>query len=63
MGHGALATDISDYAEVMRDVCDAENRLDGGVVARPSWRPLTRFERRGLDAGRSPTDLLYVRTH
>lgn len=57
-----LATDIVDYAAAMQQVCDAEPRLDGGVIDRPDWRPLTRFERRGLDAGRSPTDLLYTRT-
>jgi tRNA (guanine-N7-)-methyltransferase len=56
-----LATDIADYAEAMQRVCDAEPRLSGGVIARPDWRPLTRFEQRGLDAGRSPTDLLYTR--
>ena len=57
-----LATDIADYAESMQEVCDAEPRLIGGVIERPDWRPLTRFEQRGLDAGRSPTDLLYTRT-
>ncbi len=56
-----LATDIADYAETMQQVCDAEPRLTGGVTDRPDWRPLTRFEQRGLDAGRSPTDLLYTR--
>lgn len=57
-----LATDIDDYAESMQQVCGAEPRLEGGVVPRPEWRPLTRFERRGLDAGRQPTDLIYTRT-
>lgn len=57
-----LATDIADYAVVMRDVCEAEPRLRGGVIERPAWRPLTRFEQRGLDAGRAITDLLYTRT-
>jgi len=56
-----LATDIAEYAAAMQDVCDAEPRLSGAVIARPDWRPLTRFEQRGLDAGRSPTDLLYTR--
>ena len=56
-----LATDIADYAESMQQVCDAESRLAGGIIDRPDWRPLTRFEQRGLDAGRSPTDLLYTR--
>jgi tRNA (guanine-N7-)-methyltransferase len=56
-----VATDIADYAESMQQVCDAESRLSGGIIDRPDWRPLTRFEQRGLDAGRSPTDLLYSR--
>lgn len=60
-GQVHLATDIADYAAAMAEVCDAEPRLSGGVIARPEWRPLTRFEQRGLDAGRSPTDLLYTR--
>jgi len=56
-----LATDIADYAEAMQQVCDAEGRLVGGVIDRPDWRPPTRFELRGLDAGRSATDLIYSR--
>ncbi|MFK8023085.1 MAG: tRNA (guanosine(46)-N(7))-methyltransferase TrmB [Ilumatobacter sp.] len=56
-----LATDIADYAEQMERVCDAEDRLDGGVISRPSSRPWTRFEQRGIDEGRPSTDLLYVR--
>ncbi|MEP1124572.1 MAG: tRNA (guanosine(46)-N7)-methyltransferase TrmB [Ilumatobacter sp.] len=61
-GHLHLATDIVDYAELMQRVCDGESRLDGGVVERPGSRPLTRFEQRGLDEGRPPTDLIYRRT-
>jgi tRNA (guanine-N7-)-methyltransferase len=59
-----LATDWPDYAEQMGEVLDAEPLLvnvhDGPA---PRWdaRPLTRFERRGLDAGRSITDLTYRR--
>jgi tRNA (guanine-N7-)-methyltransferase len=56
-----LATDIADYAEAMAAACAAEPRLTGGVIPRPDWRPLTRFEQRGLDAGRAATDLLYTR--
>jgi tRNA (guanine-N7-)-methyltransferase len=58
-----LATDVADYAAAMQRVCDAEPRLVGGVIDRPDWRPLTRFEQRGLDAGRSPVDLYYLRVH
>ena len=56
-----LATDIADYAALMKRVCDAEPRLTGGVIDRPDDRPLTRFEQRGLDEGRPPTDLRYRR--
>lgn len=57
-----LATDIEDYAAQMQATCAAEPRLHGGRVERPSWRPITRFEQRGLDEGRAPIDLLYTRT-
>lgn len=56
-----LATDIEHYADEMLATCAAEPRLDGGIIDRPGWRPLTRFEQRGLDEGRSPIDLLYTR--
>ncbi len=59
-----LATDWSEYAEQMVEVLDAEPLLENvHAGAAPRWedRPLTRFERRGLDAGRSITDLTYRR--
>ena len=57
-----MATDIADYASAIEAACDDEPRLAGVVISRPSWRPFTRFEQRGLEADRIPTDLLYVRT-
>ncbi len=60
-GHWRLATDWGDYADQMRTVLDAEPLLAGGVVDRWPDRPLTRFERRGLEAGRPITDLAYRR--
>lgn len=56
-----VATDITDYAQQVLAVAAAEPRLVGGPVPRPEWRPLTRFERRGLVAGRAPVDLIYER--
>jgi tRNA (guanine-N7-)-methyltransferase len=56
-----LATDWADYAEQMREVLDAEPLLAGGVTPRWDDRPMTRFERKGLAAGRSITDLAYTR--
>ncbi|MCY7298457.1 MAG: tRNA (guanosine(46)-N7)-methyltransferase TrmB [Ilumatobacteraceae bacterium] len=57
-----IATDIADYAAQTLTVCAAEQRLRGGVVVRPEWRPVTRFERRGLAAGREPIDMIFERT-
>lgn len=61
-GAWRLATDWADYAEQMLEVLDAEPTLDGGRVERWSERPVTRFERKGLDAGRDIVDLLYRRS-
>ena len=45
----------------MRTVLDAEPALDGGEVARWAERPVTKFERKGIEAGRTITDLCYTR--
>ncbi|HVC01414.1 MAG TPA: tRNA (guanosine(46)-N7)-methyltransferase TrmB [Steroidobacteraceae bacterium] len=65
-GELRLATDWQPYAEQMLAVCTAEPRLaslsaDRGFVARPQFRPCTRFERRGLRLGHRVWDLAYIR--
>ena len=47
-----IATDVADYAAQVLAVCSAEPRLAGGIVERPVGRTITRFEQRGVDAGR-----------
>ncbi len=59
-GTWRLATDWADYADQMRTVLDAVPGLVGGVVERWDERPVTRFERKGLEAGRTITDLAYT---
>jgi tRNA (guanine-N7-)-methyltransferase len=54
-----LATDWADYAARMRGVLDAEPRLEGGSTERWAERPMTRFERKGISAGRTIIDLTY----
>ncbi len=59
-----LATDWPDYAAQMARVLAAEPLLaDEHDGAAPRWeeRPLTKFERRGLRAGRPVTDLCFRR--
>ncbi len=55
-----LVTDDADYAVQMQLVCDADAGLVGGVIERPTWRPVTRFEQRGIEEGRPPVDLVYI---
>ncbi|MFD1083251.1 tRNA (guanosine(46)-N7)-methyltransferase TrmB [Micromonospora andamanensis] len=58
------ATDWAEYAESMRATLDADpglvNAYDG-YAPRPASRPVTRFERRALRAGRPVADLVYRR--
>jgi tRNA (guanine-N7-)-methyltransferase len=59
-----LATDWDDYAEAMRGVLDAEPDLmncHDGWAPRYPLRPVTKYEQRGLDAGRTIHDLAYRR--
>lgn len=62
-----LATDWEDYALWMREVLDAapgfENvhASEGGWAPRFDERPVTKYERRGIEAGRAIFDLTYRR--
>jgi tRNA (guanine-N7-)-methyltransferase len=66
-GYLHLATDWAPYAEHMFDVLDAEPRFTnaGGTsrtaVARPDYRPVTKFELRGERLGHAVQDLIYLR--
>jgi tRNA (guanine-N7-)-methyltransferase len=63
-----LATDWEPYAEEMLAACTGEASLRNaageefeGFAPRPAWRPVTKFEQRALDDGRTVRDLLFVR--
>ena len=56
-----LATDNDDYAEQMRLACDSHRDVRGGPIARPADRPLTRYEQKGIEAGRTVVDFWYTR--
>lgn len=60
-GRWRLATDWADYARQMREVLDAQPGLVREPGGRWADRPVTRFEARGLAAGREVSDLTYVR--
>lgn len=61
-----FATDWAEYAEHALAVLDASpdfrNSIDGGSYApRPTERPDTRFERRGIKLGHAVFDLVFLR--
>lgn len=60
------ATDWQPYAEWMLEVLDNRENLinlagKGNAYPRPEWRPLTKFERRGLEAGHPIADFIFQR--
>ena len=63
-GRVHCATDWQPYAEQMLEVLAAEPLLRNtspGFAERPSYRPLTKFENRGLKLGHGVWDLLFER--
>lgn len=63
-GYVHCATDWEDYAHWMLEVLSAEPLLRNtadGFAPRPDYRPLTKFENRGLKLGHGVWDLLFRR--
>jgi tRNA (guanine-N7-)-methyltransferase len=63
-GYLHCATDWEDYAIQMLQAFSAEPLLANSVeryASRPEWRPLTKFERRGMRLGHGVWDLLFRR--
>jgi tRNA (guanine-N7-)-methyltransferase len=63
-GYLHCATDWQEYAEQMLDVLGAETGLANtaeGYAPQPAYRPLTKFENRGLRLGHGVWDLVFVK--
>lgn len=63
-GYIHCATDWENYAEQMLEVLSAEPLLENtapGYAPRPAYRPLTKFEQRGLRLGHGVWDLVFRR--
>lgn len=61
-GYLHVATDWMPYAEEILATLSAEALLEntaGGFAPRPAWRPLTKFEARGLKLGHEVADLVF----
>lgn len=69
-GYIHCATDWQPYAEQMLEVLQAETRLRNtatqaalsGYAPKPDYRPLTKFENRGLRLGHGVWDVVFERT-
>ena len=59
-GYINIATDWVPYAEWIRDTFSASVDFTGGEVARPDWRPYTKFEGKGLAKDHRVSDFHYV---
>lgn len=67
-GYLHVATDWQEYAEWVLDVLNAEPLLQNtaadlilGYAEKPSYRPLTKFENRGIKLGHGVWDLVFTR--
>jgi tRNA (guanine-N7-)-methyltransferase len=64
-GYLHCATDWQPYAEQMLEVLSAEPLLQNaaeGYAPKPAYRPLTKFENRGLKLGHGVWDLVFTRS-
>jgi tRNA (guanine-N7-)-methyltransferase len=63
-GYLHCATDWEDYAVQMLDVLSAEQGLQNtadGYAPQPAYRPLTKFENRGIKLGHGVWDLVFTK--
>lgn len=62
-GYICCATDWEEYGLQMHQLLEQNNRLapkfDGGFCDRPDFRPVTRFEQKGLDKNHRIINLIY----
>lgn len=63
-GYLHVATDWQEYAEWVLEVLNAEPQLENTAqdyAVKPSYRPLTKFENRGLKLGHGVWDMVFTR--
>jgi len=56
-----IATDWVPYAVSIQEVFAASSLFTGGVIDKPEWRPVTRFEGQGIDKDHAVNDMLYLK--
>jgi tRNA (guanine-N7-)-methyltransferase len=56
-----IATDWVPYAVSIQEVFAGSTLFTGGVIDKPEWRPVTRFEGQGIDKDHAVNDMKYVK--
>lgn len=56
-----IATDWQPYAQWITEEFTKQTFFNGGVVQRPNWRPLTRFEDQGINKDHPVTDFRFIK--
>jgi tRNA (guanine-N7-)-methyltransferase len=60
-GYLHIATDWVPYAEWITEVFSHSELFTGGLVDRPDWRPLTRFEGQGISKDHAVNDFRFLK--
>jgi tRNA (guanine-N7-)-methyltransferase len=55
-----IATDWVPYAISIQEVFSNSDLFAGGVIQKPEWRPVTRFEDQGIDKDHAVNDMYYT---
>jgi tRNA (guanine-N7-)-methyltransferase len=56
-----IATDWVPYAVSIQEVFAGSTLFTGGVISKPEWRPVTRFEGQGIDKDHAVNDMMYIK--
>jgi tRNA (guanine-N7-)-methyltransferase len=56
-----IATDWVPYAHDIQEVFAGSTLFTGGVIDKPEWRPVTRFEGQGIDKDHAVNDMMYTK--
>jgi len=54
-----IATDWVPYALSIQEMFATSTLFTGGVIDKPEWRPVTRFEGQGIDKDHAVNDMMY----
>jgi tRNA (guanine-N7-)-methyltransferase len=60
-GYIHIATDWVPYAISIQEVFAGSTLFTGGVIDKPEWRPVTRFEGQGIDKDHAVNDMMYLK--